>query len=559
MPNAKPTQDTSDFSSLGLDEKLVASLTELGYEEPTPVQAQTIPPLLAGRDLIGQAATGTGKTAAFGLPMLQRVAEMGPKRPKPSGLILVPTRELAMQVAEAMYRYGRGLNISAMPIYGGHSFSQQQQALKRGIDIVVATPGRALDHIRRGTLDLGGVSILTLDEADEMLDMGFADDLEAILTEIPEERQTIFFSATLPPRIAGMTKRHLRDPLRIEIGRESVDKGATPKVRQTAYVIPRARKLTALSRILDLENPDSALIFCRTRTEVDLLTERLAAHGYRSQAMHGGISQDQRTRVIKKLRDGAIDLVVATDVAARGLDIEQLSHVINYDVPATPDAYVHRVGRVGRAGREGVAITLADPRESRLLKQFERQINSKIQIEQVPTIADLRARRLEVTRGAIEEALLEGDLDPYRVVVESLSQEHDLLDIAIAAVKVAQDATDGEREEDGESVEDFAVTPQAPSGGRKGAARGDRRGGPSANMARIYIGAGRHGGIRAGDLVGAIAGESGISGKVIGGIDIGDHFSIVELPEEVVEDVLRAMSRATIKGKKVKTRRFVEQ
>jgi ATP-dependent RNA helicase DeaD len=512
--------------------------------------------------LIGQAATGTGKTAAFGLPMLQRIAGLGAKRPKPSGLILVPTRELAMQVAEAMYRYGRGLGITAMPIYGGQSFSQQQHALKRGVDIVVATPGRALDHIRRGTMDLSGVSILTLDEADEMLDMGFADDLEAILTELPEERQTIFFSATLPPRIAGMTKRHLRDPLRIQIAKEPVDKGVAPRVRQTAYIIPRAKKLTALSRILDLECPDSTLIFCRTRTEVDQLTERLAAHGYRSQSMHGGISQDQRTRVIQKLRDGAIDLVVATDVAARGLDIEQLSHVINYDVPATPDAYVHRIGRVGRAGREGVAITLADPRESRLLKQFERQVNGKILIEQVPTVADLRARRLEATRGAIEEVLLEGDLDRYRVVVESLSQEHDLLEIALAAVKVAQDAIDGDREEDDGNAEDFSVPKQT---ARDDRGRDDRKSaprqhrGPSENMSRIYVSLGRQAGIRAGDLVGAIAGESGISGKMIGGIDIGDHFSVVELPEEVIEDVLRAMKHATIKGKKVKTRRFVDQ
>ncbi|MEX2672767.1 MAG: DEAD/DEAH box helicase [Phycisphaeraceae bacterium] len=573
MPNENSTGNNNEFASLGLRPELVSTLSELGYEEPTPIQAETIPPLLGGRDLIGQAATGTGKTAAFGLPMLQRVAELGGKRAKPSALILVPTRELAMQVAEAMYRYGRGLDISVIAIYGGHSFGQQRRALDRGVDVVVATPGRAIDHIRRGTMNLGSISMLALDEADEMLDMGFADDLEAILSELPEERQTVFFSATLPPRIAGMTKKYLRDPLRIQIAKEPLAKGVTPNVRQVAYVMPRAKKLTALSRILDLESPDSALIFCRTRTEVDQLAQRLTAHGYRSQPMHGGISQDQRTRVIAQLREGTIDLVVATDVAARGLDIEQLSHVINFDLPATPDSYVHRIGRVGRAGREGVAITLSDPRESRLLRQFERQIKRKISIEQVPTVADLRARRVEVTRVAIEEALVGGELDAYRVVVESLAQEHDLMDVALAAVKVLQEASDSEQEDGGE---DFAAMPTSgpgrggdrgrdrggDRGGERGGGRpqrGDNRGGPGAGMGRIYIGAGRSAGVRAGDLVGAIAGESGISGGQIGGIDIADHFSLVELPEEVIDDVLRAMKKTHIKGKKAKIRRFVER
>src|SRR3954469_597495 len=381
------------FAALGLDPKLVGTLTELGYEEPTPIQRESIPPLLTGRDLIGQAATGTGKTAAFALPMLQRIAESGAGRAQPSAMILVPTRELAMQVAEAIHKYGQKLKVSVTPIYGGHSFSQQHRVLERGVDVVVATPGRALDHIRRKTLDLSGVAILALDEADEMLDMGFADDLEAILSETPEKRQTVLFSATLPPRIAGMVKRHLKDPLRVEIAKQPVAKGATPKVRQTAYVIPRAQKMIVLGRILDLENPASALVFCRTRLEVDDLTERLSAHGYRAAALHGGLEQMQRTRVIKRLKEGDIELVIATDVAARGLDIQNLELVVNYDVPTSGDSYTHRIGRVGRAGREGIAITLADPRESRLLQHFERQTKGKIEIAQVPTVADLRAKR----------------------------------------------------------------------------------------------------------------------------------------------------------------------
>lgn len=534
------------FGKLGLDPKLVGTLSELGYEEPTPIQREAIPALLTGRDLIGQAATGTGKTAAFALPMLQRVAGLGKERGRPSAMILVPTRELAMQVAEAMHKYGQKLKLTTIAIYGGHSFVQQQRMLERGVDVVVGTPGRALDHLRRGTMKLGGLAVLALDEADEMLDMGFAEDLEAILSETPgETRQTVLFSATLPPRIAGMVKKYMRDPIRIQIAKEPVAKGAAAKVRQTAYIIPRAQKLGVLTRLLDLEDPASALVFCRTRTEVDNLTERLSAHGYRSQALHGGITQDQRSRVVKRLREGQIDLVVATDVAARGLDIEKLELVVNYDVPVSPDSYVHRIGRVGRAGREGVAITLADPRESRLLKVFERVVKGKIEVAQVPTVADLRARRLELTRAAIEEAIVGGDLEHFRVVVESLAKERDVMSVAMAAVKLAHQAMGGDREEGEEAV-----------GGRREEGRSRGAGGVTA---RVYVGAGRNAGIRPQDLVGAIAGESGIPGDQIGAIEIADRHSVVELPEEAIEQVIRAMQKSVLKGKKVMVRRFVEK
>jgi len=542
------TEKTSRFSNLGLDPKLMQTLTDLGYEEPTPIQREAIPALLTGRDLIGQAATGTGKTAAFALPMLQRIAEFGKDRPHPSALVLVPTRELAMQVAEAMHKYGQKLKITVMPIYGGHSFSQQQRMLERGVDVVVATPGRAVDHLRRKTLDLSGLAILALDEADEMLDMGFAEDLEAILSETPKERQTVFFSATLPPRISGMVKRHMKDPIRIQIAKEAVAKGAVPKVRQTAYIVPRGKKLEVLGRVLDLEDPASALVFCRTRTEVDNLTERLTAHGYRAQALHGGITQDQRTRVIKRLREGAIELVIATDVAARGLDIEQLALVVNYDVPATADSYLHRIGRVGRAGREGVAITLADPRESRLLRQFEVLTKGKIGIAQVPTVSDLRAKRLEQTRAALRETIVAGGLDHYRVAVESLAQEHDLMDIALAAVKLAHQATAGDREEEEEAPKP-AVLPTAV----------ERMIDPSIKMARLYIGAGKLAGILPQNLSGAITGEARIKGNLLGTMEINDKYSLVQIPEQIIEDVIRSMRDCLIKGKKVVVRRFVEK
>src|SRR5665213_563752 len=534
------------FGTLGLHVKLIQTLSELGYEEPTPIQREAIPPLLTGRDIIGQAATGTGKTAAFALPMVQRISERGPDRPTPAALVLVPTRERAMQVAEAMHKYGQKLKITVAPIYGGHSFGQQVQMLKRGVDIVVATPGRAVDHIGRQTLDLSGISILALDEADEMLDMGFADDLEAILSETPAERQTVFFSATLPPRISGVVKYHMKDPIRLHIATEPIAKGSAPKVRQTAYIVPRGKKLEVLGRVLDMENPASALVFCRTRLEVDNLTERLGAQGYRAQALHGGIEQDQRTRVIKRLREGTIDLVIATDVAARGLDIENLALVVNYDVPATPDSYLHRIGRVGRAGREGVAITLADPRESRLLRQFELLTKGKIGIAQVPTVADLRARRLDLTRAALRETILSGGLDHYRVAVESLAQEHDLMAIALAAVKLAHEASGGDQEKDEVTVKPAPAAPKA------------RAVDLQIPMARIYVGAGRLAGLLPQHLVGAVTG-GGIKGNLLGAIEISDKYSVVEIPEQLLDEVVRAMQNTLVKGKRVVVRRFVEK
>ena len=349
--------------------------------------------LLDGRDVLGQAATGTGKTAAFTLPLIQRAAlgagvvggvvegaqtddgaddaAMDFERHGPSVLILVPTRELAMQVGEAVHKYGKGLGMRAVPVYGGQDIRRQLRALERGADVVIATPGRALDHIRRKTLALGSVRAVVLDEADEMLDMGFAEDLEAILSEAPAARQTALFSATLPPRIRDLAERHLTNPVRVSIPAERAAEGTMPRVRQMAYIVARAHKIAALGRMLDVETPTLAFVFCRTRTEVDQLTETLNGRGYRSEALHGGMSQEQRDRVMRRVRGGATDLLIATDVAARGLDVEQVSHVVNYDVPSAPEAYVHRIGRTGRAGREGVAITLVEPREHRLLRNIE--------------------------------------------------------------------------------------------------------------------------------------------------------------------------------------------
>ena len=544
------------FSTLGLAASLVKAVEALGYEEPTPVQHATIPVILTGRDLLAQAATGTGKTAAFALPMIHRLAEhvetgTGRKtaRRTPRGLVLVPTRELAMQVSEATHKYSRGAGITVVPVYGGASMMQQIRSLERGADIVVGTPGRVLDLVRRGSLALDGIHVLVLDEADEMLDMGFADDLDEILNATPEGRQTALFSATMPPRLKAIAERHLNDPERITIAREKTGPGKIPRVRQVAYMIPRAHKAAALQRVLDMESPTSALVFCRTRIEVDTLVETLSAHGYRAEAIHGGMQQRQREAVMGRFRSSKTDLLVATDVAARGLDIPQISHVFNYDVPSAPDAYIHRIGRTGRAGREGVAVTLVEPREQRLLRSIESATRQKIEIAAVPTVADLRAKRLELTSTSIREQLEAGDLDDVRTVVESLAGEYELLDVAAAAVKLVHaQLADGAEEERDLPIE----------AGHRGAERTrPPKAGPhrSAGTLRIFIGAGREAGIRPADLVGAITNEAGISSRDLGIVQIADRFSVVEVPEEMADQVIESMKRTSLRGQKVSVRR----
>ena len=569
-----PPEQPAGFSGLGLDQRIVDALAVLGYEEPTPVQREAIPPLLAGRDLLGQAATGTGKTAAFALPLLHTLTPDAPPRERTTALILVPTRELAMQVAEAVHKYGKALGVIAIPIYGGAPMETQLRALKRGVDVVVATPGRALDHIRRKTLRLDNVKVVILDEADEMLDMGFADDLEAILSETPSERQTALFSATLPPRIADIANKHLKDPVRVRIDREVVPAGSAPRVRQVAYIVGRAHKMATLGRVLDVENPTSAIVFCRTRTEVDELAESLNGRGYRAEALHGGLSQEQRDRVMKKFRANTADLLIATDVAARGLDVEHVSHVVNYDVPTSAEAYVHRIGRTGRAGRDGVALTLAEPREHRLLRNIEYLTKQKIEICAVPSVADLRARRIEMTKASLHEVILAGDLDHFRAVVDSLAQEFDIMDVAAAAVKMA-DAKDGAETEEIPTValrperppsrEDRsrAPTPKAGSSRHEAAKSGGKkrheRITPEWDVARLYIGAGRNSKIRPADLVGAIVNEAGVDPRAIGAIQITDRFSLVEVPDEIAESIIETLRGTTIKGKRVPVRRDREQ
>ena len=539
----------SGFAELGLDSRLVEALAGLGYEEPTPIQREAIPPLLAGRDIIGRAATGTGKTAAFALPLLHRLAT-ATARTQPTALVLVPTRELAMQVAESVAKYGKPLGARVLAVYGGQPMDTQVRALYRGIDVIVATPGRALDHLRRGTVKFDGIAVVVLDEADEMLDMGFAEDIEALLAATPTTRQTMLFSATMPPRIKAIAGRHLTEAVEIHVAREAAPAGEAPRVRQTAYLVQRQHKLAALGRVLDAEAPTAALVFCKTRSEVDELTEALGARGYRPEALHGGMTQDQRDRVMKLFRAGRADLLVATDVAARGLDVEHLTHVVNYQLPLGTEAYVHRIGRVGRAGREGVAITVAEPREQGALRAIERATGQKITLARVPTAADLSARRLERTGAAVREVLAAGELDQFRALVESLNGEFSATDVALAAMKLAHTARGGDTD-DGPDIP--AAVPEVSQ--RVERARGQNVRSPGPRLARIFIDAGREAGIAPRDLVGAIANESGLPGRDIRGIEITDRFSIVEVPEEAADHVIESLNGSRLRGRRVTVRR----
>lgn len=575
MSDVSPTAETANgFAALGLSNKLLEQLTALGYEEPTPIQREAIPPLLTGKDLIGLAATGTGKTAAFGLPLLHRVAERT-DRAKPSAIVLAPTRELAVQVATALGKYGRPLGVSVLAVYGGTGFGDQVRELRRGIDVVVGTPGRVLDHIRRGTLSLSGVNIAVLDEADEMLDMGFAEDIEAILADTPDTRQTMLFSATMPPRIAAIADRHLTNPVKVQIARAAIAEGEAPKVRQAAYLVARGYKAATLARILDFEGPRAAIVFCRTRSEADELADVLIQRGFKPESLHGGLSQEQRDRVMKKFRAGSINLLIATDVAARGLDISHLSHVINYHVPQQAEAYVHRIGRVGRAGREGVALTLLDPRELHQLRTIERITKQRVPLAPIPTVADLQSKRRERTRDALREQIVAGGLEEFLAVIGPLGTEFSPEEVALAAVKLAVTA----HQSSGDEEEIPSPPPPRPAQGRDFHDRGPRHAGPARpgdrfgprrpgheperdrprrprqGMVKLYVGAGRSLGVMPREIVSVIENEVGLNARDIGSIDIAENFSLVEVPEALANEVIDILDGGRIRGRKVQVRR----
>ncbi len=513
-----------DFSNLGLSRDLVKAIDDAGFEEPTPVQREAIPLLLEGRDLIAQAQTGTGKTAAFALPVIQGLA--GESR-DPHALVLAPTRELAIQVAETFHQFGRPRGAKVLAVYGGQPIDRQLRALRHPVDVIVGTPGRVMDHMRRETLRLSSISTVVLDEADEMLDMGFVEDIEWILERIPENRQIALFSATIPERVAQLARKYLRNPARVVIEPEHV---TVPQTEQTYYeVLPRA-KLEALTRVLDLETPNSAIIFCRTKREVDSLTEQLQARGYPAEALHGDLNQTQRDRVMARFRAGQDEILVATDVASRGLDVENVSHVINYDIPNDPESYVHRIGRTGRAGRTGMAITLTTPRERRQLRSIERATGQRMERRGVPTLEQIEERERQMLGESLAEIIEQDDLETPMMIVDELAAYFDPSEIAAAAVRLLM------REHGSDHEEEIAAVASATEPG----------------MTRLYLDLGRQDGIRPMDVVGAIANEARIPGKSIGQIEIADRYTLVDVPTQFTERVTRALDRARMRGKPVR-------
>ncbi|MCD9186455.1 MAG: DEAD/DEAH box helicase [Pyrinomonadaceae bacterium] len=525
------TNDTT-FAQFGLSGELIKAINDLGYETPSPIQQKTIPLLLENHDIVGQAQTGTGKTAAFALPVLQNIEV---KSTEIQALILTPTRELAIQVAEAFHSYAKHLGkVRVLPVYGGQSISQQIRHLRGGVQIIVGTPGRVMDHIRRETIDISNLKAVVLDEADEMLRMGFLEDVEWILSHTPETRQTALFSATMPREVRRIAERYLKEPINVQIERKTL---TVPTIEQFYLNVSERQKTDALTRLLETESTsgEAVIVFHRTKLGAAELTDKLQARGYAAEAMHGDMSQSQRETVIKRLKNGKVEIVIATDVAARGLDVERISTVINYDMPSDTESYVHRIGRTGRAGRMGRAILFVTPRQQRMLRDIENYTKQKISPIKLPSQADVAARRVALLKDKIINTLTEQDLELYLSLVEDLAEETtcDIAEIAAAAVFLSV----------GDKPLEVAVEPEPQqfSFSEEG-------------MVRLFIDVGRRHHISPGDIVGSIANEADIPGKAIGAIDVYDRFTLVDIPSEFVEQVLKRMKRSRIRKQNMNVR-----
>jgi len=515
--------ETILFGNISLSKKVHSAITEMGFEEPSPIQSQTIPILMEGHDVIGQAQTGTGKTAAFGIPIIERMTDAR----NIQALVITPTRELAIQVAEEIAKIGKFKRVKTLAVYGGQSIDRQIRAMHFGVQVVIGTPGRLLDHISRGTIKLQSVKMLVLDEADEMLDMGFVEDIESILKYIPgENRQTLLFSATMPAPIAMLARRYMKDPINVSISREQL---TVPLTDQFYYEI--TDKLDGLCRVLDAETMGRLIIFCRTKKGVDELVSSLQARGYMADGLHGDLSQVQRDRVMKKFRDGKLEILIATDVAARGLDIEQVTHVVNYDIPQDPEAYVHRIGRTGRAGHKGTAITFINPREFRQLKLIEHMAKTRILRRQLPSPTEVLDRRREMIKKNLINIIEQGKYADYQKIVADLAEQYDALDIAAAALKLFQ-----------EGVKSASAVEEKTTFSNTGGAPG---------MVRLFINIGKAQKIRPEDFIRTIASEADIAGSQIGIINIYEKFSFVEVAESVAERVISVMHKNSIKGYKI--------
>ena len=543
------------FADLGLPDTLLRALAEVGYESPSPIQAATIPPLLAGRDVLGQAQTGTGKTAAFALPILAR---LDPAARKPQALVLAPTRELAIQVAEAFQKYAHHLpGFQVLPIYGGQGYGPQLQALRRGVQVIVGTPGRVIDHLERGSLDLSELRCLVLDEADEMLRMGFIDDVEAVLKRTPETRQVALFSATMPAQIRRIAQTYLREPVEVSIKAQTT---TAANIRQRYWLVSGLHKLDALTRILEAEPFEAMIVFARTKLGTEELAEKLSARGIAAAAINGDIEQKQRERTIQKLKDGQIDVLVATDVAARGLDVDRISHVLNYDIPYDTESYVHRIGRTGRAGRKGEAILFVTPRERGMLRAIERATRQPIEPMALPSVEAVNERRVAKFLDRIDAVLQGEDLAPFRELVERYEREHDVpaMEIAAALARLVQGKTPLLLE----AREAPPPAPVVPTHGRLKPPRGKAadhgsalQGQAGVAMETYRIEVGHRHGVQPGNIVGAIANEAELEARFIGRIDIRDEFSLVDLPEGMPPELLQHLKKVRVAGQMLRMRR----
>jgi ATP-dependent RNA helicase DeaD len=561
LPSDSPSAITS-FADLALPPNLLAALDAVGYEIPSPIQAEAIPHLLAGLDLLGRAPTGTGKTAAFALPLLARIEIADPAV---QVMVLTPTRELAIQVAEAFRRYASGISgFHVLPVYGGQDLRGQIRQLERGVHVVVGTPGRIMDHMRRRTLSLSGLRALVLDEADEMLRMGFIDEVEWILEHAPAERQTALFSATMPKEIERIARRHLSQPKEISIRSQTA---TADTIRQRYWLVSGLHKLDALTRILEVEPIDGTLIFVRTRTATAELAERLQARGYAAAAMNGDLPQRQREQMIEGLKQGKLDILVATDVAARGLDVERISHVINYDIPYDTEAYIHRIGRTGRAGRTGDAILFVAPRERRMLKAIEHATRQTIEPLELPTTEMVNNKRIAAFKQKISDTLAAGDLAFMRSVIEQYQNEHNVPALDIAAALATLSVSDrpllttsaGQRKpaKDRPATEDRRDERTGSGRARKPSRNASGARNPEFERFRIEVGHSQ--GVEPRNIVGAIANEAGLDAHHIGHIEINADFSIVELPLGMPRDVFRDLKKAWVCGKQLAISRLDEK
>jgi ATP-dependent RNA helicase DeaD len=548
------------FSDLGLSDAVLKAIRDIGYEIPSAIQAATIPTLLAGRDVVGLAQTGTGKTAAFALPILSR---LDVSQKKPQALVLSPTRELALQVSEAFESYAahmRGVHL--LPVYGGQAYGVQLSALRRGVHVVVGTPGRIMDHLAKGTLDLSELKYLVLDEADEMLKMGFAEDVETILADTPDDKQVALFSATMPAQIRRISKQYLKDPEEITVKAKTTTSANTT---QRYLMVGYPQKVDALTRILEVENFEGMIVFVRTKNETETLAEKLRARGYSAAAISGDVAQAQRERTVGQLKTGKLDILVATDVAARGLDVDRISHVVNYDIPIDTESYVHRIGRTGRAGRSGAAISFVTPRERRLLVAIEKATRQPLTQMHLPTVEDVNVTRLTRFDDAITEALNQEDrIAAFRDIIGHYVEHHDVpeADVAAALAVVAQGDTPLLLSAEDERAQRYDRDDRGDRGGDRGdragrADRGDRpERRPRSNkpMAAYRIEVGKRQRVEPRQIVGALANEGGLSRDDFGAIQIRPDFSIVELPADLSSDVLDKLQDTRISGKLIEIR-----